>query len=108
MALRRRQLSRGTLSATSAFLRSPCRRKFFACLFELGTQGGDLFGLLTSDILPVIAAFAEIADGDAKFLHRLLLVSRTLLPGVSAAAKQPHQARWRTLEFWSEHNAVFP
>src|SRR4051794_34294597 len=75
MACRRRQVSRGKLSAAKAFLRSPCRRKFLACLFELGTQGGDLLGLLTSDILPVITAFGEIADGDAKFLHHALLVS---------------------------------
>ena len=89
VARRRRQVGRGKLSAARAFLRSPCRRKFLACLFELGTQGGDFLGLLTSDILPVIAAFGEIADGDAKFLHRPLLGSRTLLPGVPAAAKQP-------------------
>src|SRR5436190_357026 len=38
---------------------------------------------------PVIPAFGEIADGDAKFLQRTLLVSGTLFPVVPAAAKQP-------------------
>jgi hypothetical protein len=93
MADRRRQVGRGKLSAARAFLRSPCRRKFRACLFESGTQSGDLFGPLTSDMLPVIAAFREIADGDAEFLNRSLLGSRTLLPGIPAAAKQPRQMR---------------
>src|SRR4051794_15386450 len=82
-----RELSK--LSAARALLRWPCRRTLLARLFELGTQSGELLRLLPRDSLPVIAACTQIADGDAKFLHRPLLVGGTLLPEVPAAAKQP-------------------
>src|SRR4051812_18871826 len=100
VTFRRRQLSRRQLPAARACVHLPWRRKCLACLFELESQRGDLLGLLPGDRLPVIAAFGEIPDGDAKFLQRPLLVRGTLLPDVPAAAKQPDQTRWRTLELW--------
>jgi hypothetical protein len=100
VTFRRSQLSRRQLPAARACVHPPWRRKFLACLFELESQRGDLLGLLPGDRLPVIAAFGEIPDGDAKFLQRPLLVRSTLLPDVPAAAKQPDQTRSRTLELW--------
>jgi hypothetical protein len=101
VTFRRRQLSRRQLPAARACVHPPWRRKFLTCLFELESQRGDLLGLLPGDRLPVIAAFGEIPDGDAKFLQRPLLVRGTLLPDIPAAAKQPDQTRWRTLELWT-------
>ena len=100
VTFRRRQLSRRQLPAARACVHPPWRRKFLACLFEPESQRGDLLGLLPGDRLPVITAFGEIPDGDAKFLRRPLLVRGTLLPDIPAAAKQPDQTRWRTLELW--------
>ena len=100
MACRRRQFSRGKLPTARACLRQNPRRKFLARLFELGTQSGDLLGPMPGEGLPVIAAFGEIADGDAKFLQRALLVSGTLLPRIPALVKNPDETRGGTLEFW--------
>jgi hypothetical protein len=86
----------------------PPHGKFLAGLFESGTQSGDLLGLMPGDGLPVIAAFGEITDGDAKSLQRALLGGGTLLPGVPAAAKQPGETRWRALELRFEHGADYP
>src|SRR4051795_2694721 len=91
----RRVARRQRLSASE-----PPHGKFLAGRFELGTQSGDLLGPMPGDGLPVIAAFGEIADGDAKSLQRALLVSGTLLPSIPAMVKYPDETRGGTLEFW--------
>src|SRR5258708_6786394 len=88
MAFRRRQVNRSNLPAARDSQRQPTScGGLIVGLFELGAQCGDLFCKLPGGGLPMITTLGDVADGNAKFLHRVLLVSGTLFPVVPATTK---------------------